>query len=115
MPDPASTPPARCPHCHAELTAAALARGPSRKRRWLRGLLVVGVVLVGVLLLAYRYKGQIVTVLDLVNDETGSTSLSVAALALAASILAGLAGWFLLPFFLAWAYLDLRRRLGPPR
>ncbi len=117
MPDHAPTRSARCPHCHAELPAAAFAcvPTPSGTRRWLVRLLTVGTLIAGVLLLAYRYKGQIVTVFDLVNDATGNTALSVIALASAAWILFGLASWLLLPFFLAWAYLDLRRRFGPPR
>lgn len=105
--------PLRCPHCHAEFFDPSEVSGAGRWRRWRGGLLVGALVLLGILLAAYRYQGQLVTLLDLANDATGSTTLSLTALALILLVVAGLAAWFLLPFLLAWAYLDLRRRLRP--
>ena len=78
--------------------------------------IVLGVVLVVCVAVAYRYRGQFTTVLLLANEVTGSTTLSVAVLGVAGVAGLCLVGWCLLPFFLAWAYFDFRRRLGaaPP-
>lgn len=112
LPDPASV--RRCPRCQAEILVPPSGSAATRHRRGSVGFLILGVLLLGCLLLAYRYKGQIVTVLDLANEATGSTTLSIAALGLAALLAACLAGWLLLPFLITWAYLDLRRRLPRP-
>ena len=104
-----------CPMCRTELSLPAASPALGQGRRWRVGLVLLGIVLFGLLLFAYRTQGQILTILDLANEVTGSMALSVAALVLAALGAGCLAGWLLLPFLLAWAYLDLRRRLGGSR
>lgn len=103
-----------CPHCQAELSLPAGATAGTGKRRWRVRLAIVGVFLLGCVWLAYRYKGQFITVLDLTTEVTGSSALSLAALVLAAFAALSVAGWLLLPFLLVWACLGLRRRLGSP-
>lgn len=102
-----------CPHCNAEVSVPAESSAGRARRRWYLGWLFLGLVLLAIVLVGYRYKGQIVTVIDLTNEVTGSTSLSVAALGLAAFVGACLVGWLVLPYFAAWAYLDHRCRSGP--
>jgi len=71
-------------------------------------------ILVAIGIAAYRYKGYLITFWNLINDAIGNPTLSAVALALAALGALCAAGWLLLPFFLTWAYWDLRRRLGGP-
>jgi hypothetical protein len=104
----------RCPYCQAELPSPAGQPSRPARRRWPVGLVVLGVLLVGCLVLGYRYRGQFTTILLLANELTGSSALSVALLGAGALAAVCLAGWLLLPWFLAWAYLDLRRRLPAP-
>lgn len=101
-----------CPNCSAELSLPAEASAGRGRRRRYFGWLVLGLGLIALLLVGYRYKGQIITVIDLANEVTGSTKLSVVALALTGFVGACLAGWLVFPFFAAWAYLDFRRRPG---
>ncbi len=103
----------RCPRCQTEHPLPDELLSRAGNRRWPVGLVVAGVVVIGILALAWRYQGQWITLLDLANEATGSTALSLLALGLALFAAACAAGWLLLPFLLAWAYLDLRRRLGP--
>lgn len=105
-----NTPPSvRCPQCQAEVPMPAVAP-VSCWRRWRVPLIVAGVLLLACLGLGYRYQGQIRTVLQFVDGETGSRSLSVTVLALAVFVVLCLVTWLLLPVFLAMVWLDLRRR-----
>ena len=100
----------RCPNCQTEISLppAGPARSCWRRRGW--GLAVVAVLLLGLAAAGYRYRGQVITVVDLANEVTGSTSLSVAGLALAAFVAVSVVAWLLVPFLLLGAGLDLRRR-----
>lgn len=102
----------RCPRCRAELGSrpSGISAGVGRRRRVT--LAIVGFLLVAFVVLAYRYKGQVITVYDLANEATGSSTLTVAALALGGVAAVCLLGWLMLPFLFLCAWLDLRRRLG---
>lgn len=103
----------RCPNCRTEIALSPVANPRSPRRWWWRpGLLFAVLLVIGVVVLTYRYRGQATSLLLLANNLTGSTGLSIVAFAVVALLALGVVGWFMLPFLLMWAYLDLRRRLG---
>ncbi len=105
-------PSVRCPKCQCEVPFSA-APAPMRCwRRWRTVLVVAGLFLFAVAIAAWRYRGQVQTVLQWVTEATGSTTLSVVALGAAAVVALCLLAWLLLPVVFVVAWLDLRRRLG---
>ena len=113
MTDPSTS--IRCPACQAEVrvTLPGRAEAGSCWRGWRCPLVVGGLAVVGGLCVAYRYRGQLWTVWNLVNEATGSAALSGAILCGGAFLALCLVGWLLLPLGMGLAYLDLRRRVRP--
>ena len=107
-----NSPSGRCPHCHAEIPPTdGNARRTASNKRLRIGLVVLAVLLLAFLVLTYRYRGQLITILQLANEATGSTALSLLAFGFVAAGALCLVAWALLPFLLAWAWLDLRCQL----
>lgn len=102
----------QCPSCRTEFSHPVETSSRRGRRRWYLGWIVLGLVMLAVGVVGYRYKGQILTVIDLANEITGSTTLSLAAMALTGFVGLCVVGWLVLPLLAAWAYLDLCRRLG---
>lgn len=95
-----------CPSCHAPVPLPA----KSWWRGWRPGWWAIGVGLLAVAGIVYRYLGQIRTLVLTLDQLTGSTGWSWFVLLAAVLVLICLIAWLLLPILLVVIYLDQRRR-----
>jgi hypothetical protein len=74
---------------------------------WVIGL---GIVLLGLAVAGYIYRGHVLSALDIIADETGGRTMAALAVLGALLLLIWLLVWLLFPLMVIWGLRDLRRR-----